>query len=86
MNELFSIDEVGPAEPRPKHPKGTPAIPGTGPAGATCKHCRHFRRIVYHGQVYLKCGQMESAWTHGAATDIRAGWPACSEFQPVFKE
>lgn len=81
MNELFSIEEIGPAAPRPKQPKGTPALPGTGPKWKTCRDCAHFRRVQHHDYTYLKCGAVESAWTHGAATDIRASWPACREFE-----
>lgn len=54
---------------------------GSGPAGETCKTCRHFTRLEYRSGTFLKCGLMEKHWTHGPATDIRAGWPACREWQ-----
>ena len=64
-------------------PTCTPAKPGTGPVGQTCKTCKFYRRVKYRDYVYLKCGAVEEAWTHGAATDIKAKWPACSSWEGV---
>ena len=62
-------------------PVCTPAKPGTGPKGQTCGTCKHYRRVKYRDYVYLKCGLVEADWTHGVATDIKARWPACSEWE-----
>ena len=59
---------------------GYAATPGTGPAGETCRSCKHKtkqRGIVGH---FLKCALMENHWTHGCATDIKAKTPACREW------
>ena len=53
---------------------GYPTPPGTGPAGETCGSCAHILRRQY-AKTYIKCARTE---THGAATDIRVGSPACS--------
>jgi hypothetical protein len=47
--------------------------------GVTCKTCRHLRRLDYHNSRYLKCDLTKI--THGAATDWRAGWPACGKYE-----
>lgn len=53
-------------------------IPGTGPAGATCKTCAFLR---YTGNVkhYPKCGKTK--YTHGDATTIKTSSPACRLYQ-----
>ncbi len=61
-------------------PRGHAAAPGTGPAGETCKSCAHYTLRRY-AKVYRKCGLMESKWTGGGATDIRAADPACSKWE-----
>ena len=65
---------------RPTQQRGYAAFPGTGPEGETCKTCRHIYRNEM-AKTYLKCGLMRSTWTGGAATDIKAGWPACSKWE-----
>lgn len=50
--------------------------PGTGPAGETCKTCKHYRRGKY-----LKCLLMKAHWTAGPKTDIRARDPACMKWE-----
>jgi hypothetical protein len=57
-----------------------PAQIGTGPAGETCRTCRHLYRKRM-GNTYLKCGLMEKYHSNGAATDIRAGWAACARWE-----
>lgn len=76
--ELFTPAEVGDREPRPIPKGGYPARPGTGPAGETCRTCRHLRRTTWRGKAYFKCGLVRA--THGAGTDIRAGADACREW------
>lgn len=61
-------------------PRGHAAMPGTGPAGLTCKDCKHIHRNQ-QAKVYLKCGLMQRYWTGGTATDIRAGDAACSRWE-----
>ena len=57
-------------------PNGYAWRPGTGPAGETCKTCRHLVRRNY-AKTYLKCGLMRQAWTGGHGSDIKAKSPAC---------
>jgi hypothetical protein len=61
-------------------PKGYAALPGSGPAGETCKSCRHIVRKRM-AKTYLKCGLMERSWTGGTGSDIRACAPACSRWE-----
>ncbi len=77
--ELF---DVGDRTPAPKQKiTCTPNAIGTGPAGATCNICANYRRVKYHGKIFLKCGLMETSWTHGPGSDIKAKWPACSYYE-----
>jgi hypothetical protein len=48
-----------------------------GPAGETCGSCRHHivRRLAGR---YHKCALGPDS--HGSATDIRVGWPACARW------
>lgn len=50
--------------------------PGPGPHCGDC----HFRRLVGgHDRDYPKCtARGDKLMTHGAATDVRAWWPACT--------
>ena len=64
-----------------KKPPCTADVIGSGPEGETCRTCLHYMRVRYHGAYYLKCGLMKAAWTHGAGTDIRAKWAACSKWE-----
>ena len=69
-----------------KHPRrGHAAQPGSGPAGETCRSCRH-AAAVRHASTYWKCGLMAKFWTGGAATDIKLGDPACARWQAVEAE
>ena len=75
--------EVVTVKQRGKHyvePRGYIMPPGTGPAGETCKTCKHiFRRR--HAKTYLKCGLNKARWTRGSGSDIRAESPACSKWE-----
>lgn len=53
---------------------------GRGPAGETCRSCRHLVHVQHHDYTYLKCGLMKPYWTHGAGSDIRAKWAACEHW------
>lgn len=56
---------------------GFAAKPGTGPKGETCGSCVH---IVRRFAPYLKCALMQSHWTNGPGTDIKARSPACAKW------
>lgn len=59
---------------------GYAALPGTGPAGETCKSCVHYARIQ-RAKVYLKCAKVKARWTGGPGTDIKAASPACAYWE-----
>jgi hypothetical protein len=61
-------------------PRGYAAQPGTGPAGETCKSCRHLYRNRL-AKTYLKCALMQAVWTGGGATDVKARAPACRRWE-----
>lgn len=64
-----------------EQPRGYAARPGTGPAGETCKTCRHSYRVQSRSRkTFWKCGLVKE--THGAKTDIRLKSPSCSRFEP----
>jgi hypothetical protein len=65
-----------PADPRPEKPC-TPAPLGTGPAGETCRGCRHAAGLPHGSKTIYKCDLMQACWTHGGATDIKLRWEAC---------
>ena len=55
----------------------------------TCGNCQFRTLINYHNAVYPKCTYGNPAGepgvgriSHGAATDVRARWPACSDHEP----
>jgi hypothetical protein len=56
--------------------------PGTGPAGETCRTCKYIGAKGNVAGRYLKCGRMFAKWTGGRKTDILAGSPACSGWEP----
>ncbi len=60
--------------------RGYAAPPGTGPAGETCKSCRHYVLRQFAG-TYRKCGLMRRFWTGGPGSDVRASAPACSRWE-----
>lgn len=59
-------------------PKGNAAPIGSGPAGETCKTCRHSYCFTY-AKRYWKCDLVKP--TSGAGTDIRLKWAACSRWE-----
>lgn len=59
---------------------GHAALPGTGPAGETCRSCLHLVRKEM-SRTYLKCGLMQAYWTGGGWTDVRAGDAACRRWE-----
>jgi len=55
---------------------GHAANPGTGPAGETCRTCKH-KAAVHHARRYWKCGLTRATWTGGPGSDIRLKDPSC---------
>lgn len=89
MNDLFG----NPVDPRslpyaagdagkrrPTKKNGYAGIPGRGPAGETCRSCKHFTRRG-RGRKYLKCALERHRWTNGPGTDILASSPACPKWE-----
>lgn len=77
-NELTEAQAIALMKRKATQPRGYAAPPGTGPAGETCKTCKHRVRLgVRSGRVFQKCGLNERNWTHGPGSDIRAKAPAC---------
>lgn len=66
----------------PLHLQPTPAPIGSGPTGETCGSCVFCNAKGGVAGRYLKCYQTDGAWDQGKATDIKAKWPACSEWFP----
>lgn len=58
-------------------PRGYAARPGGGPAGETCRSCRHMARIRY-AKTYRKCDLCRANWSRGPRTDVLARSPACA--------
>lgn len=61
--------------------KGYAYPPGTGPAGETCKTCKHSCRVSGGSKAYWKCGLLRSVWTHGPGSDIKVKAPACKKWE-----
>ena len=66
--------------------RGYAAPPGTGPAGQTCKTCRHYRSVDGGSKRFPKCDLMRASWTHGPGTDILAKAPACRLYEEQCNE
>lgn len=64
----------------PDAPRVTePGQPGDGPR---CGSCAHLYQAPYQGasnKRYLKCALVGA--THGAGTDVRRWWPACTSWK-----
>ena len=52
----------------------------TFPDRGTCGTCVHRYLVSWHAKRYPKCEHYGE--THGASTDVRAWWPACSQHEP----
>lgn len=84
MTDIFGeplVVRISEAKRKPTEPKGYAAVPGTGPAGETCRSCRHKVASNWTAKRYLKCALMQAHWTGGPGTDIRAGSPACARWE-----
>ena len=79
-DEIFAAGRDG--ERRARAQKGRRARPDGSPARFAeagerkCSECKSFVRRKY-SRVISKCARTE---TRSAATDVRAGWVACSRF------
>ncbi len=51
------------------------------PEAGTCGDCRFRQVLSHHGGSFPKCTRDEARLTHSAATDCRAWWPACTDFE-----
>lgn len=70
-----------PVPRKPTAKNGYAHIPGTGPAGETCKTCAHCVSTSNGGRKrFSKCLLRKATWTHGAGTDILQKSPACSKW------
>jgi hypothetical protein len=71
------------------HPDAAPAGDRAAP-GLRCGTCRYRQVIGYHNRAYGKClwpnenGDLNELprVTHGAGSDVRRWWSACSDYQP----
>ena len=70
--DLFG-DEI--RKPVKHRVKGYASRPGSGPAGETCRSCKHKTAHQYN-RTYWKCGLVKP--TAGPGTDIRLKSPACA--------
>ena len=65
-----------PPSRKPIVKRGYAGIPGTGPAGETCKGCAHKRSFggasSGHAKHFIKCELRRATWTNGEGTDILA--------------
>jgi hypothetical protein len=84
MSDLF---ENLPEQARPDGPvrikqKGLyAALPGTGPAGETCRSCDNLSGKLMSRR-YYKCELTRSQWTGGHGTDVKVRSPACLKWEP----
>lgn len=68
------------------HRKAASAADSQSP-GLRCGGCAYRQTITYHDRAYPKCvlpdrrGETSRA-THSTASDVRAWWPACQDYEP----
>lgn len=82
---LFPDLEASAAPARPVRVKASglyAALPGTGPAGETCRTCNNLsgKRM---SRRYYKCELTKGQWTGGPGTDVKVRSPACSKWEPL---
>ncbi|TDD77714.1 hypothetical protein [Actinomadura rubrisoli] len=70
------------SRPLPLHPDAAP--PGDTKAdGLRCGNCRFRELLSYGPRNWPKCMFGDGVRrSHGAGTDVRKWWPACSDYQP----
>lgn len=84
MRDLLG-DEIPPPTPEKGRrkdpiPWGYYAPPGTGPAGETCRTCKHSGLRGNVAGRYHKCFLARAKWTGGRKSDILLRTPACVGF------
>lgn len=89
MNDLFAPDHAMTPDERKEferrfgkkkvRARATPADPGSGPAGETCRSCKHIRRTEGFARTYVKCALVKPS--RGPGTDIRVRTPACARWE-----
>lgn len=84
MISLFG-DSIEDQPIRQRRDKAHAAPIGSGPAGTTCKTCRHYCLAAGGARNYRKCLLMKPFWTHGPGSDIRAKDPSCRKYIPEEK-
>lgn len=67
----------------PLHPEAAP-VDDRHAAGRRCDSCQWLVAYDHHNRRYLKFRQRNELYvTHGAASDVRAWWPACTGHVPL---
>jgi len=80
--DLFGDDLPPPRKRGVTVANGYADEPGSGPDGETCKTCAYFRR-KRSASTYFGCILCYLNWTHGTGSDIRAGSPACRQWEAI---
>ena len=81
--ELFADMPSSAAPDKPVKSRGLyAALPGTGPAGETCRSCDHLSGKL-QSRRYYKCELTRHLWTGGPGTDVKVRSPACSKWAPI---
>lgn len=71
---------AGNPDRRYRNARGSAAPIGSGPPGETCASCKNcYLHHTNGAKRWYKCKLLKP--THGAATDIRLKWAACSRFE-----
>lgn len=81
MIDSGHVDLLGDPIKAKKFGIGYAAPPGTGPEDENCGTCRHSFRQHGGSRSYWKCGHEAGSVSHGEATDIRVGSPACRHWE-----
>jgi len=76
MKDLFGND----TKPVTYRTGAYPATPGTGPAGMTCRQCKHKYSGGTGARSHPKCSLVRA--TSGQGTDIKVANPACRMLEP----
>lgn len=71
----------------PLHPDAPREGPDGSAPGPRCGSCRFRRVLGHHDRAYGKCTFVPAdrpnltRVTHGEATDVRAWWPGCTDYE-----
>lgn len=81
MTDLFADMPEHAAPDKPVKQRGLyAALPGTGPAGETCRTCGNLNGHTMSRR-YYKCLLTRAKWTGGAGSDVKVRSPACSKWK-----